>query len=136
MSVKVAFCRWQVVHVQRVDRVVAIFVSANVVVSVGLVDRHLATSAHVVEPLLRVDVCFRCGPRRCVERSTLVAGSSVLPVGKQRDGVLGVLRALELVRVRDAGGARRGHFGWLALANHRPAVNVNVVRVEVIRNVG
>ena len=75
------------------------------------------------------------GENQAQVKNTDVAGAGVLPVGHQRDRVLGALRALELVAVRHPGRARGGQALGGGLALHRPGVQVDVMRVEVVRDV-
>jgi len=106
---------------QRVVRAVPRRVGGAVVPSVRLVDPHLTPVAHGEKPLLAVHVGGRRGPGGGVDRHPQVPRRQVLPLNRQRDGVLH--RAAEGLGA-DAGRGRRGHLRGPGHALQRPLAEV------------
>mmetsp|Transcript_35275 Transcript_35275/g.112207 ORF Transcript_35275/g.112207 Transcript_35275/m.112207 type:complete len:332 (-) Transcript_35275:139-1134(-) len=104
------------------------------VAPVGLVHVHLALLAHVEPPLLRVHVALRRDPGAGVEGVARGAVAEVLPLHRQGDGVLR-LHALQPL-AGHAGGAKGCDRSWPGAPALRPDVEVHVVGVEVVGDVG
>eukprot|EP00128_Syssomonas_multiformis_P006124 Colp12_sorted_trinity150504_noHs@15348 len=135
VAVEVTVRAWEVRHIQRVHRSIAVLISGNLVPSVCLVNTDLTLVALVREALLGVHLGLSGSrPGGDVDGGALELAGGVLPLHKKRDRVLSACRA-PIHALRNACRAQSLDTHGPSNAVHSPAVDVNMVGVQVVGDV-
>mmetsp|Transcript_24988 Transcript_24988/g.36687 ORF Transcript_24988/g.36687 Transcript_24988/m.36687 type:complete len:373 (-) Transcript_24988:171-1289(-) len=123
-----------ILHEERIDIPKRLPILRHRAAPMSLIDINLPLAPHIKKALLRMHIALRRYPRRRVHRAPQRFIIQILPLHRQRNGILAIFHN-SLLLLGDAGGCGAGHAYRSGHAGQHPLAPIDVMGVEVVRDI-